>query len=547
MFVGSNARRVVGVVAVVATLLTGATPVSASSTASSSAPGDDGFSVTERTVTVDQHRPLALSLARTEAGPTAAAGAETATATGSTVIVHPEQPELLIFPDVAPGTTLALRSRNDGTWSDWTEVGTGPDEAPDGLPGEEGDGAPATGIGPIWIGHHADRTEVAVVDGSVSDLAVEELAVTDRAAAHDALTTSYASVAPAPGTASASTSPTTVRPAIRPRSDWATASMTYQCKSGPEYSNDLRAAVVHHTASTTDYAAADVPEILRGFWRFHTQTRGWCDIAYNFLVDRFGTIWEGRLGGVDRPVIGGHAKGFNTSTVGVAMIGEFGSAPAYSAMIHATEQLIGWKLWLHGVDPLGWTELQNRASDPPMKFAHGALVRVPTIIGHRDLGLTSCPGTNVYNTLPAMRRDLGTPDRVGSPPYVFDRWKPSPTGIALASIDDRGGIRVAGAAAQTDVTVTGTPVAIDGGNGDGYVLTSDGRLTPFSGAHRPGPPRWSARRSTSSCAATAPAAGSSRPTVASPASAAPPRRSRRPPAARQSRPSSTTAAAATCC
>ncbi len=484
MFVGSNARRLVAIAATVSALVSvvaaGATPVLAGP--ATPGPVDDGFTVTEHTVTIDPHRPLALSLARTTATPTSTT-AEAIDASGSAVIVHPEQPEMLIFPDVAAGTTLAVRSHNDGAWSDWTEVSASPDEAPDGLPGEEGAGTATAGIGPIWIGHHADRTEVAVVDGSVSDLAVQELDVTDGAATRDALTTSgagtsYATVAPA----AASTSPTTVRPPIRPRSDWATDSMGYQCTGGPDYSNDLRAAVVHHTASTTDYAEADVPSILRGFWRFHTQTRGWCDIAYNFLVDRFGTIWEGRLGGVDRPVIGGHAKGFNTSTVGVALIGEFGSAPAYTAMIHATEQLIGWKLSLHGVDPLGWTELQNRASDPPMKFAHGALVRVPTIIGHRDLGLTSCPGTNVYNVLPAMRRDLGTPDRVGSPPYVFDQWKPAPTGIAMASVDARGGIRVAGAAAQTNVTVTGTPVAIDGGNGDGYVLTADGRLTPFSGA-----------------------------------------------------------------
>ncbi len=166
----------------------------------------------------------------------------------------------------------------------------------------------------------------------------------------------------------------------------------------------------------------------------------------------------------------------------MALIGEFGSAPAYSAMIGATERLVAWKLALHGVDPLGWTELQNRASDPPMKFAANAVIRVPTILGHRDLGLTSCPGQHVYDVLPAMRRDLATAARIGNPPYVFDRWKPATTGIALATVDARGGIRVAGAADQTATTVTGTPVAIDGGDGHGYVLTSDGRLTAFSGA-----------------------------------------------------------------
>ena len=134
------------------------------------------------------------------------------------------------------------------------------------------------------------------------------------------------------------------------------------------------------------------------------------------------------------------------------MIGEFGSAPAYAAMIDATKRLLAWKLSLHGVDPLGWTELQNRASNAPLKFPYGALVAVPTVLGHRDLGLTSCPGTNVYDTIGAIRQALATP-RSSREPAVRLR--------ALAAVEHRhrrrgtidtdGGIRVAGAADPTAV------------------------------------------------------------------------------------------------
>ena len=432
---------------------------------------DDGFDVTRRRVEVDHDRPADVAL-DDEHG-----GAEHVH--GSVELVHRDDPELLIVSDVEPGTTLALRSRNDGVWSDWIEVTADPGEAPDGRPGEEG-AAGVKGVPPVWIGDDAERTEIAVLEGADGPMTVEELSVD-----HDAVPAVPTGDRVGGGNlrsgtvAAATTSP---RPTIRPRSDWATSSMGYGCSGGPDYSDNIRAAVVHHTASTTSYSSGDVPGILRAFWRHHTQTNGWCDIAYNFLVDRFGTIWEGRAGGVDRPVIGGHAKGFNTWTTGVALIGEFGSAPAYSSMVAATERLLSWKLSLHGVDPLGWTELVNRATSGPMRHPAGAVLHLPTVLGHRDLGLTSCPGSNVYAVLGSLRRSLSaTARRNDAPPYLFPRWQPSRTGIAVAAVDADGGIRVAGAATPTSV-VSGTPVAVDGGDGRGYVLTTSGRLNPFSGA-----------------------------------------------------------------
>ena len=435
---------------------------------------DDGLDVTRRTVEVDQDRPADVTLDDGHGG------AEHVH--GSVELVHRAEPELLVLPDVEPGTTLALRSRNDGEWSDWIEVTADPGEAPDGRPGEEGAGG-VKGAPPIWIGDDAERTEIAVLEGARGPLVVEELSVDEEAVPAVSGGDRAGGGNLRGGSASVAAATTSPRPTIRPRSDWATSSMGYGCSGGPDYSDNVRAAVVHHTASTTSYSAGDVPGILRAFWRHHTQTNGWCDIAYNFLVDRFGTIWEGRAGGVDRPVIGGHAKGFNTWTTGVALIGEFGSAPAYSSMVAATERLLSWKLSLHGVDPLGWTELLNRATSGPMRHPAGAVVHLPTVLGHRDLGLTSCPGSNVYAVLGALRRSLSaTARRNDAAPYLFPRWQPSRSGISVATVDATGGIRVAGAAAPTGVVVSGTPVAVDGGDGRGYVLTRDGRLTPFSGA-----------------------------------------------------------------
>ena len=483
MFGGKRGRTawralvLTAMLATVAPLAPGAAAVAGAAERSGGGPADgidDGFEVVERSVAVDPARPATVT--GDEHGHDHAAEI----AEASTEVVHRGEPQLLIVSDVEPHTTLAIRSRNDGEWSDWVEVSADPGEAPDGRPGEEGAGTTA-GIGPIWIGEHAERTEIALVGGDDHRFTVEELSIDDQQVpAVSGGGTGRANLRMGGIGVAAATA--YAQPTIRPRSAWATSGMGWTCGGSPDTSDNLRAAVVHHTASTTSYAPADVPSIIRAFWRHHTQTNGWCDIAYNFLVDRFGTVWEGRAGGVDRPVIGGHAKGFNTWTTGVALIGEFGSAPAYSSMIGATQRLLAWKLSLHGVDPLGWTELENRATSGPMRYRAGALIHVPTVLGHRDLGLTSCPGSNVYNVLGSIRRGLASSERVGSPPYVFERWQPSRTGIALASVDSRGGIRVAGGGTQTSVTVSGTPIAIDGGGGRGYVLTADGRLTAFNGA-----------------------------------------------------------------
>ena len=84
---------------------------------------------------------------------------------------------------------------------------------------------------------------------------------------------------------------------------------------------------VHHTDTPNGYTLDDVPAILRSIQTYHVRSNGWNDIGYNFLVDAYGRIFEGRAGGIDRPVIGAHTGGFNTGSVGIAVLGDGAFAP----------------------------------------------------------------------------------------------------------------------------------------------------------------------------------------------------------------------------
>ena len=93
----------------------------------------------------------------------------------------------------------------------------------------------------------------------------------------------------------------------------------------PRYNSTILQAHIHHSASGNGYSQGDVPALIRSFYKYHTHSLGWSDIAYNFLVDSFGTIWEGRYGGMDQPVRGAHTLGFNASSTGFCVIGNFES------------------------------------------------------------------------------------------------------------------------------------------------------------------------------------------------------------------------------
>ncbi len=190
-------------------------------------------------------------------------------------------------------------------------------------------------------------------------------------------------------------------PRILPRSAWGANDRIL--RGAPRYAKTVQFAVVHHTAGTNAYGPAASAAIVRGIELYHVKGNGWNDIGYNFLVDKYGQVFEGRAGGVERNVVGAQAEGFNTGSVGVAVIGNYSSAKLSPAAQRALVDLLAWRLDVAHVDPLGfitWTSGGNP------KYPRGTPVLLRAVSGHRDTGFTSCPGTSLYAKLPDIARQV---------------------------------------------------------------------------------------------------------------------------------------------
>jgi hypothetical protein len=159
---------------------------------------------------------------------------------------------------------------------------------------------------------------------------------------------------------------------------------------------------VHHTVSSNDYAPEESAGIVLGIARYHRDSNGWNDIGYNFLVDKYGQVFEGRAGGVDQPVIGAQAQGYNSVSTGIACIGTFTSVAQSEAGLEALAHLIGWKLSLHGVPTEGTVVVSSRGG-ASNRYPSGTPVTLERIPGHRDGDSTSCPGDVLYGQLADLR------------------------------------------------------------------------------------------------------------------------------------------------
>ncbi|WP_329339965.1 peptidoglycan recognition protein [Streptomyces sp. NBC_00663] len=213
------------------------------------------------------------------------------------------------------------------------------------------------------------------------------------------------------------------KPHIVPRSVWATGSgeANSAARTPPpaRYDDKVVAVFIHHTDSPNSYDCADAPRIIRYLAAGQTGVRDWDDIGYNFLVDRCGTIYEGRAGGVDRPVTGAHTQGFNHRTAGIAALGTFtAGVQVPPAMSHAIAALAAWKLGLTGVDPRASVKL--RSSNSYSRYAAGTTATLPAIAGHDEGYMTSCPGAALTARLPGIREEAArlqgrTPPRSATP------------------------------------------------------------------------------------------------------------------------------------
>ena len=268
---------------------------------------------------------------------------------------------------------VEFRTRStDGRWSGWRAAAPEHEDGPDDAVRERG--LPGWRLGnPWWVGS-SDRIQ-ARVTGDVSRVRAQ-------------LVWSPESRVPL------RTPAATVTPTVVPRAMWGADEKIR--RGSPSYAPRVRFSIVHHTAGTNGYSRAEAPAIVRGIQLFHVRSNGWNDIGYNFLVDRFGTIYEGRYGGIDRNVIGAHALGFNTGSVGIALIGTYGSTAPSAAAQDAIARLIAWRLDLAHVDPTSTLSFESGGSD---LYDADVPVTLRAVSGHRDTGRTSCPGDALYGRL----------------------------------------------------------------------------------------------------------------------------------------------------
>lgn len=222
-----------------------------------------------------------------------------------------------------------------------------------------------------------------------------------------------ASASPEPTATLPPAPPSTMpQPPVTSRAGWGADESISPEEPGYLPGGKVKAVVVHHTAESNTYTCADGPALVRGIYAYHVKQLGWKDIGYNFLVDRCGVAYEGRKGGIDRPVMGAHAYGFNSETSGISVLGTYTDVAPPQAAMATVARIAAWKLGQYGVDPSGTTTLTAGANGTNYfgkSWTKGTQIGFPTIHGHRDGYNTQCPGNAFYAQLPTLRTWAGGP------------------------------------------------------------------------------------------------------------------------------------------
>lgn len=202
-----------------------------------------------------------------------------------------------------------------------------------------------------------------------------------------------AAVAALPGSATASAPrPVPWWPPIVPRTEWDRGA----CKptAAPDVGPPVQRVIVHHTAIFARYAPGEAPAAIRQMCINHVRDRGFSDIAYHLLIDRYGVIYQGRAGSLLAPIVGAHAQGFNLGSVGVALIGNFDGDEVPEPARASLARTIAWLSQLHDFDPAAVTPHVSTGG-PKSLVAEGATVDLPGIVPHGRLAPSDCPGRNL--------------------------------------------------------------------------------------------------------------------------------------------------------
>jgi hypothetical protein len=334
---------------------------------------------------------------------------------GSLPLEAPEGADLWVSPPLEIDATAAglswdtsgppdnawIRASDDGTdWGSWVELHQDRDHGPD--PGGREDALARAGTDPVWVGE--SRFIQYKVDGPRVGLQAEYVETAGRnLSSWEKVRWFFRRVAIGHGSPAVAQPD---QPAMVTRAEWGGDACLGGEAPDRDYADRVELAFIHHTdhgSNSNGYGPNDGKDLVYAICSYHVNVREWSDIGYNFLVDKYGTIYEGRGGGIEAGVIGAHTGGFNSYSTGIAFVGDHTASAPTDAAQTALRRLVAWKLDIHHVDALGTVTLESLGST---KFPEDTIVTFPTVAGHRDASLTSCPGGACYALLDWFRSGI---------------------------------------------------------------------------------------------------------------------------------------------
>jgi N-acetylmuramoyl-L-alanine amidase len=281
--------------------------------------------------------------------------------------------------------TMQIRVRDDGGhWSNWVEQ-------EDGTPIYVGGADVAQVRAPFRPRGELHFVNVSGTAGSPADRLVDS--------ARHAINAAFISVASTPVAQALAPKPQVVS-----RAAWGADLADGGCPPrGPPQYGTVQAAVIHHTVNANDYTPEEAPSIVLGICRFHVYGNGWNDIGYNALVDRYGTLYEGRAGRLKLPVVGAQAQGFNLQTTSIASIGDHTTEAPTPQAQRSIIRFLAWKLGVNRATPATASVQLTSAGGSESRYPAGTVVTVPRVLGHTTLGLTACPGGTMIPLIPQIQ------------------------------------------------------------------------------------------------------------------------------------------------
>ncbi|MDR1393704.1 MAG: FG-GAP-like repeat-containing protein [Bifidobacteriaceae bacterium] len=376
----------------------------------------------------------------------------------------------------APGRVL-LRAYQDGQWTEWFDLESEDGPALDSAEGQRSSGAsgPAVVAGSAGIqiqvfsvpgGSLPEGLEPAIVPLRTVEPAATASATQPEPSAETTTPSSQPGGAGNGWTASSGLNQNTLSlaaPAIQPRSSWGAKAADYSGNTpagSPIIAPRLNGAIIHHQAGSNNYTEEQVPGIIRSIQSWHMDANHWDDIGYNFLVDKYGGLWEGRQGGITSNVVGAHATDFNTGSTGVCFLGDMDAAEPSQEALDQAGKLVAWRLSLAGL-----TDLHGKTTYP--KDPKQALK--PVVAGHRDVNATACPGKYLYAKLDQIRHQslpqpLPKAQTVASPDLDGNGWGD------IVVVDEAGSLFIY---PMTSANTLG-PARLVGNGWSGFVVLAPG-------------------------------------------------------------------------